>query len=91
MDFKGEHIVSFLFVAGNKQALIVNVGALLVSSSSGCPYGCKGLPHSTKGVLSVGKCPISHEISIQVSTFLMTVKTQALYEVCLKETVRISK
>jgi hypothetical protein len=34
---------------------------------------------------------ISHEMSIQVSTFLMTVKTQALYEVCLKETVRISK
>lgn len=102
MDLNGEHWFFFGRVtAGNEHALIfINVGALpaLVEAwSAHMDATFHSTPRGYYQLASVhGK---THGISIQVATFLMTAKTQALYEVCLarlkeiclQQTGRISK
>ncbi len=102
MDFNGEYRFFFGRVtARNEHALIfVNVGALpaLVEARSANMDATFRIP--PRGYYQLASVhAISHGIPVQVATFLMTAKTQALYEaclarlneVCLQKTGRISK
>jgi hypothetical protein len=102
MDLNGEHRFFFGRVtAGDAHALVfVNVGALpalLEARSAHIDATFHSTPRGYYQLVSVHA--ISHGISIQAATFLMTAKTQALYEaclarlneVCLQQTGRMSK
>ena len=86
MDLNGEHRFFFGRVtAGDAHALVfVNVGALpalLEARSAHIDATFHSTPRGYYQLVSVHA--ISHGISIQAATFLMTAKTQTLYEACL--------
>lgn len=94
MDLNGENQFFFGRVtAGNLEALIfVNVGALQAFVDAVALHMDATFRTHPRGYYQLGSLhAIAHGHSIQIAAFLMTGKTQALYEACLARILQVCR